>query len=87
MFLSGQKYEFAKQWKIHIVSPKWLYDSLDIGYSLEESNYPVGQKKLMEADRKGHATSTPTNVQGQLWILHFTDDDRCFTATFVHMVG
>ena len=56
----GQKYEFAKQWKIHIVNPKWLFESLDVGYCLEEQDYPVGEDQTRDNDRRGHGTSTPT---------------------------
>ena len=58
---TGQKYEFAKKWKIHIVNTKWLYDSVDAGYCQEEHKYkvePPDEPRLVK-------TSTPTkNVRG-----------------------
>jgi len=58
-FVSGQKYEFARKWKIHIVSPQWLADSIDIGYCQEEHKYRV---EPLDGDpvSKTNNTSTPT---------------------------
>ncbi|KAL1961676.1 hypothetical protein VTN77DRAFT_1314 [Rasamsonia byssochlamydoides] len=36
---SGQKYKFATQWKIKVVSVKWFNDSLERGMILDESLY------------------------------------------------
>lgn len=36
---SGQKYKFATQWKIKVVSLKWFEDSLERGMILDESLY------------------------------------------------
>lgn len=36
---SGQKYKFATQWKIKVVSLKWFDDSLERGMTLDESRY------------------------------------------------
>ncbi|XP_064623167.1 DNA topoisomerase 2-binding protein 1-A-like isoform X2 [Lineus longissimus] len=47
----GQKYEFARKWKIQIVDPKWLRDSIERGYCLDEALYPV---------KLGKKTSTPS---------------------------
>ncbi|KAF8477224.1 BRCT domain-containing protein [Kalaharituber pfeilii] len=35
----GRKYEFARQWQIKIVSPEWLYDSIQRGMALDENCY------------------------------------------------
>ena len=35
----GEKYEFARKWKIHRVSCQWLYDSINSGYCLDETSY------------------------------------------------
>lgn len=50
----GQKYEFAKKWKMHIIKSDWLYDSVEKGYCLEEKKYYLEGGK--ESDVK---TSTP----------------------------
>ena len=52
-FVSGQKYEFACKWKLHIVSEKWVTDSIAAGYCLREYNYRMG-------DKKGPEHSTPS---------------------------
>lgn len=36
---TGQKYKFATQWKIKVVSLKWFDDSLERGMTLDESRY------------------------------------------------
>lgn len=58
----GQKYEFAKKWKILIVSPRWIYKSVEKGYCQEESYFKIGSSAL---------TSTPdkeksSKANGQL---------------------
>lgn len=35
----GQKYKFATQWNIKVVSVKWFMDSIDRGMALEETRY------------------------------------------------
>lgn len=35
----GRKYEFAKQWEIRIVSPHWLFHSIERGMALDEGCY------------------------------------------------
>lgn len=60
--MTGQKYEFAKKWKIHIVNPKWLSDSLHAGYCLEEYRYTVGADSRPTDSGDRHPTSTPTKT-------------------------
>lgn len=36
---TGQKYEFARRWNLHCVCTQWLYDSIQSGFCLDESNY------------------------------------------------
>lgn len=36
---SGQKYKFAKQWQVKVVSAKWFRDSLERGMILDEARY------------------------------------------------
>ena len=56
----GQKFEFARKWKkIHIVSPKWLYDSADSGYTMEEHRYRVDGSSQSSGDNQQMSTSTP----------------------------
>jgi DNA replication regulator DPB11 len=50
----GKKYQYAEQWKIKVVSLKWLKDTMDRGMVLDESLY--------------HPT-LPTNEQGKgAWV-------------------
>ena len=37
----GQKYTFARQWKLHCVSPLWFYECLKQGRWLDEASYRV----------------------------------------------
>jgi len=35
----GRKYEFARQWEIKVVSPEWLFHSIERGMALDEDCY------------------------------------------------
>lgn len=37
----GEKYNYARQWKIHCVSLQWFYDCLQKGNWIEEKNYEI----------------------------------------------
>ncbi|XP_065649740.1 DNA topoisomerase 2-binding protein 1-A isoform X1 [Hydra vulgaris] len=43
----GQKYLFARQWKLHCVKPLWLYDCLKNGCWLDESPYKLENENEM----------------------------------------
>jgi len=55
----GQKYVFAKQWKLHCVYPLWLYDCLKKGHWIEETSYqlePIGSDtKTMSESMMQHS--------------------------------
>ena len=48
----GEKYNFAKLWKISIVSSKWIFDSIEAKHCLPEKSYQL---------EVSANTSTPTN--------------------------
>lgn len=53
----GQKYECAKRWNIHCVTPQWFFDSVEKGFCQDESIYktePNPETKTVPD------TSTPT---------------------------
>ncbi|BHF61715.1 DNA topoisomerase 2-binding protein 1 [Sparganum proliferum] len=54
----GVKYNFAKKWKIRIVSVRWLTDSVSKGYALDEAEYPVPENS---GTRTKGGTSTPSS--------------------------
>ncbi|VDK50739.1 unnamed protein product, partial [Dibothriocephalus latus] len=54
----GVKYNFAKKWKIRIVSVRWLTDSVSKGYALDEADYPITE--TFGGRTKGGA-STPSS--------------------------
>ncbi|VDM19425.1 unnamed protein product [Hydatigera taeniaeformis] len=54
----GLKYNFAKKWKVRVVSVRWLSDSIRKGYALEETDYYIREGK--EEHPKCHS-STPTS--------------------------
>jgi DNA replication regulator DPB11 len=35
----GRKYQYASTWGLHIVTPEWLWDSLERGMTLDEGEY------------------------------------------------
>ncbi|XP_064597636.1 DNA topoisomerase 2-binding protein 1-like [Liolophura sinensis] len=54
----GQKYEFARKWKIQIVSLKWLSDSVEKGFCQDEEQYRVESAEGVP-QRAQVSTSTP----------------------------
>lgn len=50
----GDKYNFAKLWKMNIVNSNWIYDSIEAKYCLPEKQYHL--------DAPSASTSTPTNI-------------------------
>uniref|UniRef100_A0AAY5F621 BRCT domain-containing protein n=1 Tax=Electrophorus electricus TaxID=8005 RepID=A0AAY5F621_ELEEL len=58
---SGQKYEFARKWNVYCVSLHWLFDSIEKGFSQDESRYAVEREGKRRAEESGRPnTSTPT---------------------------
>lgn len=55
---TGQKYECARKWNIYCVSLHWLFDSIEKGFSQDESRYAVGRDGAKTS--RPH-TSTPTS--------------------------
>ncbi|CAL4073586.1 unnamed protein product, partial [Meganyctiphanes norvegica] len=37
----GEKYNYAKNWRIHCLSPEWIYDSIEKGYAMDMEKYKV----------------------------------------------
>ena len=66
--MTGQKYEFARKWKINIVSPRWIDDCISSGYCLQEHLYAVDKPATKGDELRNGLTSTPTgeSVQGQV---------------------
>ena len=52
----GDKYKYAKKWKIPCISSDWVFDSIEKGYCLHTEGYRV------DHGRTG-STSTPTKVR------------------------
>lgn len=54
---SGDKYNFARQWKMYCVKPEWFHESLASGYCLPEGDYSMddqdgGGVKTLDLKRK-----------------------------------
>ena len=56
---AGQKYEFALKWKINIVTPNWVFDSVQSGYCLPEDKFSLRPKP--GSGSRAATTSTPTS--------------------------
>uniref|UniRef100_A0A8C6YQX6 DNA topoisomerase II binding protein 1 n=1 Tax=Nothoprocta perdicaria TaxID=30464 RepID=A0A8C6YQX6_NOTPE len=54
----GQKYECAKKWNVHCVSVQWFSDSIEKGFSQDETMYKVEAGSKLSSTP---STSTPTN--------------------------
>jgi len=55
------------KWKINIVTPRWLSDSVKAGHCLPESGYSVVGSA--SSSKSGLTTSTPTNRDGLFIII------------------
>ena len=42
----GEKYNYAKKWKIPTIGPNWVFDSIEKGYCLPTESYRVEQTKV-----------------------------------------
>ena len=60
----GEKYNYARQWKIHCVSSQWFYDCLTEGHWVDESSYEVtpGEKSRMDDSKILDIGRTRVNV-------------------------
>ena len=49
-FAKGEKYNYARQWKIHCVSSEWFYDCVKEGHWVDESSYEItpGESSRMD---------------------------------------
>ena len=54
----GDKYKYARKWKIPCISSDWVFDSIEKGYCLHTQGYRVD---ITTAGSTG-STSTPTKV-------------------------
>eukprot|EP00058_Branchiostoma_floridae_P012092 XP_002597580.1 hypothetical protein BRAFLDRAFT_82314 [Branchiostoma floridae] len=52
----GAKYEFARKWKLHCVTTRWFYDSLEAGACQDENLYRLDKTKSTGNNK----TSTPS---------------------------
>lgn len=43
---SGEKYNYARLWKLHCVHVRWLYESAEAGYALDESLYALEPNEI-----------------------------------------
>lgn len=50
----GEKYKYASQWSIPCLTPNWIHDSIETGFSLSWDAYKIQNKPK---------ASTPTSDQ------------------------
>ena len=52
-FAKGEKYNYAKQWRIHCISPQWFFDCVKSGFCREEKSYKIekGDDSVFEESR------------------------------------
>ena len=53
---SGDKYKYAKMWKIPCCVPDWIHDSVEFGYSLDYNDYTM-RAKLSSTPTDSHEAS------------------------------
>ncbi|XP_070547179.1 DNA topoisomerase 2-binding protein 1-like isoform X2 [Ptychodera flava] len=80
----GQKYEFAKKWKIHCVTSKWFYDSLEKGVCLDENLYAVEDNVRIEQGKFVRPTSTPKRKSRQQTLSSIGDVSNISMASAIN---
>uniref|UniRef100_A0A5K3EHW4 BRCT domain-containing protein n=2 Tax=Mesocestoides corti TaxID=53468 RepID=A0A5K3EHW4_MESCO len=75
----GVKYNFAKKWKVRIVSVRWLTDSVNKGYALDESDYPVKEdnQQLLKCQFSTPTSSSSVNGPSVLGDISAITDSNC----------
>ena len=48
----GDKYEYARKWKIPCLSPEWIFDSIEKGYCLKTDPYRIDHAKASTPTRE-----------------------------------
>jgi len=59
-FSDGDKYKYARKWKIPCVTSSWVFDSIEKGYCLETEAYKI---------ESSGSSSTPTKSNPRLEIF------------------
>ena len=54
----GDKYKYARKWKIPCISSDWVFDSIEKGYCLHTEGYRIDGYRIPRST----STSTPTKV-------------------------
>ena len=66
----GEKYNYARQWKIHCVSLQWFYECVQSGHWIEEKNFEVmpGEESVMDESKIFDVAKTRVNmtIQGEM---------------------
>lgn len=57
---TGDKYDHACLWKLHCVHVRWLHESAEAGYALDESLYAVEPRKKSTPNRLDPNSSLPS---------------------------
>ena len=47
----GQKYNYARKWKIPCVSPDWVFDSIEKGFCQSTTPFRIDQQQQKVGDR------------------------------------
>lgn len=64
----GKKYEFARRWRTKIVSPEWLFHSIERGMALDEDCYDpkLPEKRIGLGARPEFSTIKKENATGEV---------------------
>ncbi|KAI8489596.1 DNA topoisomerase 2-binding protein 1 [Branchiostoma belcheri] len=73
----GAKYEFARKWKLHCVTTRWFYESLEAGVCQDENLYRLDRTNSTEDNK----TSTPSQEKKAPRLSSIADISTISTAS------
>ncbi|XP_068207098.1 DNA topoisomerase 2-binding protein 1 isoform X2 [Palaemon carinicauda] len=74
----GDKYEYARNWRIQCLKPDWIYDSVEIGHALNMDGYEV-KNRGASTPTDENATNVPPDVSLCSTIMNETEMSRAVT--------
>ncbi|KAL5010099.1 hypothetical protein ScPMuIL_012404 [Solemya velum] len=77
----GQKYEFAKRWNLMIVRSEWIYDCIEKGHYIKETDYIVNNNRGSGSLQ----TSTPEKEHGQGGVSCLADISSISNISMAHI--
>jgi hypothetical protein len=79
----GEKYQHAKAWKIKTINDKWIFDSVEAKYCLQEKEYQVDINAETSTPQKARRTINAKQLDIDLSMISNTTvmDRKCIDET------